>query len=381
MGDITENVDFLKGASPSPNSKRKRDFGDSPEEQRKRSVTATTASTTTPLIGADAPNLSFIESAVEAAAAANGTGITNAATVAALTALQQATRDANESHEQTSLAMNVEHSHSHSPLTHAPSPLTHSHSPLSHNPHTPHTPHQQQHTHTHQHQHPEPSNDPADPANASSTAAAALGTMYPTMHVPTSTEQQFVQGPTSSSDMNVSGPQGPLVGPGAQPGHESAYPDVGVGHADHGLGLVARGHPDMAMQHRKPAVGTAEWHKQRKDNHKEVERRRRETINEGINELAKIVPQCEKNKGSILQKAVQFIQQLKANEASNIEKWTLEKLLTEQAIGELSQSNEKLKAECERLYRELETYKRMCQSAGLEIPSKQQDTGVPTTTA
>ncbi|KKF95130.1 putative bHLH domain-containing protein C3F10.12c [Ceratocystis platani] len=232
MGDITENVDFLKSASPSPNSKRKRDFGDSPEEQRKRSVTATTASTTTPLIGADAPNLSFIESAVEAAAAANGTGITNAATVAALTALQQATRDANESHEQTSLAMNVEHSHSHSPLTHAP-----------------------------------------------------------------------------------------------------------------------------------------------------MERRRRETINEGINELAKIVPQCEKNKGSILQKAVQFIQQLKANEASNIEKWTLEKLLTEQAIGELSQSNEKLKAECERLYRELETYKRMCQSAGLEIPSKQQDTGVPTTTA
>ncbi len=101
-----------------------------------------------------------------------------------------------------------------------------------------------------------------------------------------------------------------------------------------------------------------------------MERRRRETINEGINELAKIVPGCEKNKGSILQKAVQFIITLKQNETSNIEKWTLEKLLTEQAIGELSQSNEKLMAECERLYRELETYKRICQSAGLEVPSK-----------
>jgi hypothetical protein len=38
-----------------------------------------------------------------------------------------------------------------------------------------------------------------------------------------------------------------------------------------------------------------------------VERRRRETINEGINEIAKIVPGCEKNKGSILARAVQFI--------------------------------------------------------------------------
>src|SRR6185312_17173523 len=104
----------------------------------------------------------------------------------------------------------------------------------------------------------------------------------------------------------------------------------------------------------KPPVGSEEWHRQRRENHKEVERRRRETINEGINELAKIVPGCEKNKGSILQRAVSFISQLKENEQQNIEKWTLEKLLTEQAITELSASNDKLKQECERLYRELE---------------------------
>lgn len=99
-----------------------------------------------------------------------------------------------------------------------------------------------------------------------------------------------------------------------------------------------------------------------------VERRRRETINEGINELAKIVPGCEKNKGSILQRAVSFITQLKENEAQNIEKWTLEKLLTEQAITELSASNDKYKSECERAWREAEHWKKMCEEAGLISP-------------
>ena len=105
-----------------------------------------------------------------------------------------------------------------------------------------------------------------------------------------------------------------------------------------------------------------------------VERRRRETINEGINELAKIVPGCEKNKGSILQRAVAFITQLKENEQQNIEKWTLEKLLTEQAIAELSQSNDKLKSECERMYREVETWKKAAQNAGAQPAQKDEST-------
>jgi len=123
----------------------------------------------------------------------------------------------------------------------------------------------------------------------------------------------------------------------------------------------------------KPAVGSEEWHKMRKDNHKEVERRRRETINEGINELAKIVPGCEKNKGSILQRAVAFISQLKENETQNIEKWTLEKLLTEQAIAELTAANDKLKGEVDRLYRELEMWKSLAQNAGLHPPNPKQE--------
>jgi membrane protein involved in colicin uptake len=96
-----------------------------------------------------------------------------------------------------------------------------------------------------------------------------------------------------------------------------------------------------------------------------VERRRRETINEGINEIAKIVPGCEKNKGSILARAVQFITQLKDNETQNIEKWTLEKLLTEQAIAELSSSCDKLKNECQRARAECELWKKAAQKAGV----------------
>lgn len=98
-----------------------------------------------------------------------------------------------------------------------------------------------------------------------------------------------------------------------------------------------------------------------------MERRRRETINEGINELAKIVPGCEKNKGSILARAVQFITQLKENETQNIEKWTLEKLLSEQAIGELSSTCDKLKGDLQRTCWELEQWKKAAQKAGVSI--------------
>ncbi|KZO92463.1 hypothetical protein CALVIDRAFT_504287 [Calocera viscosa TUFC12733] len=91
--------------------------------------------------------------------------------------------------------------------------------------------------------------------------------------------------------------------------------------------------PDTGRK--KPQQGSEEWARQRKDNHKEVERRRRGNINDGITELSRIVPNGEKNKGAVLQRAVQYIHQLKENEARNIEKWTLEKLLMDQAMGDL----------------------------------------------
>ncbi|CAK7214098.1 basic helix-loop-helix protein [Sporothrix bragantina] len=195
--------------------------------------------------------------------------------------------------------------------------------------------------------------------DASSTAAAALGSMFPQLNVPAPTEETF-------ANQHVDG--------GEHHGDTSAFSTGDVTQGGD-LGLDVSGANGIAKRpmsgiQAKPAVGSEEWHKMRKDNHKEVERRRRETINEGINELAKIVPGCEKNKGSILQRAVVFITQLKENETQNIEKWTLEKLLTEQAIAELSASNDKLKAEVERLYGELETWKNVAQNAGLQPPEK-----------
>ncbi|KAJ7858630.1 hypothetical protein B0H14DRAFT_3108022 [Mycena olivaceomarginata] len=103
------------------------------------------------------------------------------------------------------------------------------------------------------------------------------------------------------------------------------------------------------------AMGSEEWTRQRKDNHKEVERRRRGNINEGINELGRIVPSGsgEKAKGAILSRAVQYIHHLKENEARNIEKWTLEKLLMDQAMGDLQMWEEE-RAQRQRAEQELE---------------------------
>jgi len=111
-----------------------------------------------------------------------------------------------------------------------------------------------------------------------------------------------------------------------------------------------------------------EWSRQKKDNHKEVERRRRGNINEGINELGRLVPNGsgEKAKGAILSRAVQYIHHLKENEARNIEKWTLEKLLMDQVMGDLQAQLKEMKRQWEeeavlrsRAEAELEALKRM----------------------
>lgn len=101
----------------------------------------------------------------------------------------------------------------------------------------------------------------ADPANASSTAAAALGSMYPTLHVPQSTEETFVPQPgpevdhqpdTSFNNSNVSRSDG-LPNPPAPMQHPNGVQEPRY-----------TGPPNP-----KPAVGSEEWHKMRKDNHKE----------------------------------------------------------------------------------------------------------------
>lgn len=175
---------------------------------------------------------------------------------------------------------------------------------------------------------PGPSSHPRGPPNLGhlSAAAAAAG------HTPPAS-QHTQDGGDALSDTDI----------GEQPSSTAPQPPSGT--------------TGRSRAARNAAMGTDEWTRQRKDNHvgvfdesscdlvigthvipqKEVERRRRGNINEGINELGRIVPNSsgEKAKGAILQRAVQYIHHLKENEARNIEKWTLEKLLMDQAMGDL----------------------------------------------
>ncbi|KAM0249987.1 hypothetical protein ACHAP5_002580 [Fusarium lateritium] len=318
MAEVLPEQPDLSSLTGSPGQKRKRESGSPDLSRNKRPAPAAHMST-------DAA--SFIDSAME-----HQTVNANGVNVADFNALQQAAQADLDHHD--------------------------------------HHEHHDHHDHT----------EAPDPTSATSTAQAALG-MYPTMNIPPSTEEQFAAqaatDPDHGHDTSFNPDVTPTVDgimepPQVAPQHQHTPPN-GVPHQQ------PRYNPGAPNP--KPTVGSEEWHKMRKDNHKEVERRRRETINEGINELAKIVPGCEKNKGSILQRAVSFISQLKENEQQNIEKWTLEKLLTEQAITELSASNDKLKQECERLYRELETWKRVAQNAGLEPPQPKEENTAATTSS
>ncbi|KAI1268550.1 hypothetical protein F5Y18DRAFT_415259 [Xylariaceae sp. FL1019] len=297
--------DYNTSAPSSPTQKRKRGGPDSsPDSRRSKRNMSSSAMSN----AQNPPSAAYVEGAVEAARqAAQAAQAAEAATHADLVALQQATAERHET---------------------------------------------------------------ADLTSVSSTAAAALNSIYPHIHIPQTTEAEFAA--QASAEVDHHGH------------HESAYnhndmlqshglPESSPSDVPHHIqNGVRSAHQPYAVSSSsnlpKPTVGSEEWHKLRKDNHKNVERRRRETINEGINELAKIVPGCEKNKGSILSRAVTFIQQLKDNEATNIEKWQLEKLLTEQALQELSRSNDKLKQECERAYRDAQTWKNLAQSHGLELP-------------
>ncbi|QHS74290.1 Cbf1p [Saccharomyces paradoxus] len=119
---------------------------------------------------------------------------------------------------------------------------------------------------------------------------------------------------------------------------------------------------------RKPTTlaTTDEWKKQRKDSHKEVERRRRENINTAINVLSDLLPVRESSKAAILARAAEYIQKLKETDEANIEKWTLQKLLSEQNASQLASANEKLQEELGNAYKEIEYMKRILRKGGIE---------------
>ncbi|KAH7928043.1 hypothetical protein BV22DRAFT_1059902 [Leucogyrophana mollusca] len=163
---------------------------------------------------------------------------------------------------------------------------------------------------------PGPSSHPRGPPNLGQLSAVAAAAVHSPM-------------------MASAGPQGQETEEGASDAEDTEPKPKSTGNAAGGRSRNRGG----------AAMGTDEWSRQRKDNHKEVERRRRGNINEGINELGRIVPNSsgEKAKGAILSRAVQYIHHLKENEARNIEKWTLEKLLMDQAMGDLQAQLEEMR--------------------------------------
>lgn len=98
-----------------------------------------------------------------------------------------------------------------------------------------------------------------------------------------------------------------------------------------------------------------------------VERRRREAINEGINQIARIVPNCDKNKGAILQRAIEYICQLQEERKSIDERFEQHSLTTTHALNEISASNSKLKAEVGRRNGMAMKWLQRCRDAGLEF--------------
>ena len=107
-----------------------------------------------------------------------------------------------------------------------------------------------------------------------------------------------------------------------------------------------------------------------------VERRRREVINEGIENLAKLIPSTnDKNKGSILTGACRYIQELQ----SKIAAFDNERHVFEITQDELTRRNETLRDSAQRAWRETAKWMGRCKEHGL--PYDDYDTSVEHTEA
>ena len=101
-----------------------------------------------------------------------------------------------------------------------------------------------------------------DTNNVSSTAAAALN-IYPSLHVPQPTEETFVSPPSAETHHDENGFNSSAVN---QPNGLPMASSVSLQPANDVQQEQQRYTPAPST---KPAVGSEEWHKMRKDNHKE----------------------------------------------------------------------------------------------------------------
>ncbi|KAF7716726.1 Basic-region helix-loop-helix (bHLH) transcription factor [Penicillium ucsense] len=202
-------------------------------------------------------------------------------------------------------------------------------------------------------QHVGPQNGLSDDNALTANAKAALAAHAPQHKYPPPPDaaafdaNNLTQGLNFGDDMG----QGPMPGPH---NHNSTAAAV----------YAAR---EAQSMNQKPTVGSPEWHQIRKNNHKEVERRRREAINEGINQIARLVPNCDKNKGAILQRAIEYICQLQDDKKNMDERFEQHSLTANHAINEISASNQKLKQEISRRNAIAAKWLQRCRDAGLEF--------------
>lgn len=111
--------------------------------------------------------------------------------------------------------------------------------------------------------------------SASDTAAAAMA-QYHTMTVPQPTEQAFMHQPIEPNDRPNSASLDQSYMGGQQ--RTSSFGDhdaSGVKDAANGAGSPTQGGANKTQSTPKPQVGTEEWHKVRRDNHKEGKSQRR----------------------------------------------------------------------------------------------------------
>lgn len=104
-----------------------------------------------------------------------------------------------------------------------------------------------------------------------------------------------------------------------------------------------------------------------------VERRRREVINEGIENIAKIVPGTEKNKGAILQRTHQYIGELQAK----VNGFDNERATFEIALKELTNRLDRMKESARNAWSESAKWQQRARDAGL--PFDDYDDGAITT--
>ena len=94
-----------------------------------------------------------------------------------------------------------------------------------------------------------------------------------------------------------------------------------------------------------------------------VERRRREVINEGIENIAKIVPGNEKNKGAILQRTAQYIQELQTEVAG----FTKERQTYDVTIPELTRRVSECNQAMKQAIADANKWQQRCRDAGLQF--------------